>query len=85
MQFETYDFEGYLQLACFPLDTGGVLEVNWTYVRRSEGVLEAFYMFSVRSIYVLCPGGVKLIVSNLQSDLFETAYFELHISNFKWY
>ena len=29
-------------------------DVNWTYIRRSEDVQDAFWKFYVRSIYVLC-------------------------------
>ena len=31
-------------------------DANWTYVRRSEDVLDVFWKSYVRSIYVLCPG-----------------------------
>ena len=39
------------------VDSPWTQEVNWTYIRRSEDVLDALWTFYVRSIYVLCPGG----------------------------
>ena len=32
-------------------------DVNWTYKRRSEDVLDVFWMSYIRSICVLCPRG----------------------------
>ena len=32
-------------------------DVNWTYIRRSEGVQDVFWTSYKRLIYVLCPGG----------------------------
>ena len=37
-------------------------DVNGTYIRRSENVLDVFWTSCVRSIYVLCPGGNFLIL-----------------------
>ena len=34
--------------------TQSTQDVNWTYIRRSEDVLDVFWMSYVRSIYVLC-------------------------------
>ena len=33
-------------------------DVNWTYIRRSEDVHGVFWTSHIRSIYVLCPGGI---------------------------
>ena len=35
----------------------GTQNVNWAYIRCSEDVLDVFWMFYVRSIYVLYPRG----------------------------
>ena len=35
-------------------------DINWTYIRRSEIVLDVFWTSYVRSIYILCPGGTFL-------------------------
>ena len=32
-------------------------DVNWSYIRRSEDVLNVFWMFYERSVYVLCLRG----------------------------
>ena len=37
-------------------------DVNWTYIRRSEDILDIFWMPYIRSICVLCPGGNKYII-----------------------
>ena len=34
-------------------------DVNWTYIRRSEDVLDVFWTSYVRSIYVLCLRGIE--------------------------
>ena len=34
--------------------------VNWTYIRPSEDVQDVFWSSYIRSIYVLCPGGMVL-------------------------
>ena len=47
----------------FLLYTPWAQDVNWTYIRRSEDILEVFWASYVRSIYVLCSGGKKLIDS----------------------
>ena len=47
----------------FLLYTPWAQDVNWTYIRRSEDILEVFWTSYVRSIYVLCSGGKKLIDS----------------------
>ena len=44
-------------------------DVNWTYIRRSEDVQDVFWTFYVRSIYVLCPGGICI---------FQYEYFVLY-------
>ena len=31
---------------------------NWTYKRRSEEVQDIFWTSNVRSVYILCPGGL---------------------------
>ena len=36
-------------------------DVNWTYIRRSEDVLDVFWTSYVRSIYVLCLWGKKVL------------------------
>ena len=41
-------------------------EVNWTYIRRSEDVLDVFLTSYVHSIYVLCPGGNQCYLFNQQ-------------------
>ena len=33
-------------------------DVNWTYIRRSEDIQDVLWLSYVRSIYLLCPGGV---------------------------
>ena len=39
------------------LETPWTQYVNWTYIRRSEDVLDVFWTSYIRSIYVLCPEG----------------------------
>ena len=51
--FETTLLEWILSLHLNPADTG----VNWTYIRRSEDLLDVFWTSYVRSIYVLCLRG----------------------------
>ena len=38
-----------------------IQDVNWTYIRRSGDVQDVFWMFNVRSIYVLCLRGYSLL------------------------
>ena len=42
--------------------------VNWTYIWRSEDVLDVFWTFYVRSIYVLCLLGMLLSSDNYIID-----------------
>ena len=46
-------------------------DVNWTYIKRSEDVLDAFWTFYVRSIYVLCSGST-VMTENLRYLTFIT-------------
>ena len=39
--------------------------INWTYIRRSEDVLDVFRTFYVRSIYVLCPLGTWRVIREI--------------------
>ena len=39
------------------IETPQTQDVNWTYIRRSEDVLDVFWTSYVRSIYVLCLWG----------------------------
>ena len=43
-------------------------DVNWTYIRRSEDVLDLFWTSYVRSIYVLCLLGGNSVYSLLKSS-----------------
>ena len=43
-----------------------VTDVNWTYIRRSENVVDVFWRSYAHSIYVLCPGS-----SNHLSHIFK--------------
>ena len=53
IKFDLSDFECYAQnqsnSCTIPVDT----DVNWTYIRHSEDVLDVFWTSYVRSIYVL--------------------------------
>ena len=50
-------------------------DVNWTYIRRSEDVLDFFWTSYVRLIYVLCPGGEQTL-SKVLIILKKTSSFE---------
>ena len=45
-------------------------DVNWTYVRLSEDVLDIFWTSYIHSIYVLCPGGMIVIIILYQPESF---------------
>ena len=52
-------------------------DVNWTYIRRSEDVLDVFWTSYVRSIYVLCLWGngfENLMEKNHYRDFKESTY-----------
>ena len=57
----------------FHVGTSWSQDVNWMYVRRSEeDIQDVFWTSYLLSIYVLCPGGIK--VSNIAeiNELFVT-------------
>ena len=46
------------------------MNVNWTYIRRSEDIQDVFRKSYVRSIYFLCPGGkfnLLMLVCNIHT------------------
>ena len=49
------------------LATPRIKNVNWTYTKRSENVLDVFWKSYVRSIYVLCPGESLILFANANS------------------
>ena len=58
---KSYTWEGdqlqalsFSKVVGFPIDK----DVNWTYISRSEDVLDVFWTSYVRSIYVLCLLGL---------------------------
>ena len=50
------------------LPTPWTQDVNWAYIRRSEDILDLFWMSYVRSICVLCPGGKLMEDLRISSD-----------------
>ena len=50
VEFSTKILKGVLQKHSSP----STQDVNWTYIRRSEDVLDVFWTSYVRSVYVLC-------------------------------
>ena len=54
-------------------------EVNWTYIRCSEDVLDIFQTSYIRQIYVLCSGSKFLRLQTYQK-IFPPSYIETQIS-----
>ena len=59
------------------------MNVNWTYIRRSEDIQDVFRKSYVRSIYFLCPGG-KFNLLKLVCNIPHSSYHKQRIQKKLW-